>query len=206
VFFARQHIFDLLSQEKALSFPDKEKVFELEAATEFIKDQYGATLYKLNSMGANRITFWLLWTLFPPQTVVYSTDSLNQPRATRVLTTAYYQKQDGSWGFCVSCENIASNGISIGYTAQVKSNISEFQDIVDTHSLNVFPLECHPDAQDIKSRLITRGRKALALEGRHVQEYNGLALTDYNLALERFSKFYVGSLTLLMLLEFNFYV
>jgi hypothetical protein len=192
LFFARHHFANLLSQEKDLSYPDKDKVFELEATIQFIEDEYGSALYKLNSMGESRITFWLLWTLFPAQTVVYTTDLLNHPRAARTLTTSYNRHEDGSWSFCVSCENMASNGTSVGYAEQITAVISEFQDIVDIQSLKIFPIDCHPEAQGIKQRLIARGRKGFSLDGRHVQEYKGLATLDYDPDAKTFPKFFVS--------------
>jgi hypothetical protein len=192
VFYARDYLLKLLEDEQALPSPDGEKIFQLEAAKEFIIDKYGEHLRDLQSMGTGRITFWLLWTLFPPHEIIYLKDLLKQSKAARALYTRYTKQQDGTWTFTVVYDYIDSDGTSIGYVNAKTQDITEFQDIAAVDSLNVFPLDLHPDVEALKQRFITRGKKGFGLFGRNIQEYQGLCIGDYDQQLRLWPKLFVG--------------
>ncbi|KAI8996656.1 P-loop containing nucleoside triphosphate hydrolase protein [Trametes punicea] len=59
---------------------------------------------------------------------------------------------------------------------QTRIVIGHFSGTVKISSLDVYPLEYHPDAARLRSLLVERGRKWLSLRGIHHMQYDGVAV------------------------------
>lgn len=190
LFHARHHLSNLLDEQRTSTDPKADKVFELEAAALFMNHHYGSTISQLQDLGKSRITYKLLWTLYPPNSLIFFLDQLDQPIVARVLSTSY-EDRDGGNQFRVRCDYVDCNGIQIGFV-RTTVKIPEFFGILDVASLRKYPLDCHADAEAMKARLIRRGRKAHQLVGRHMQTHKGLVLGDWDRSQKMWEKFSVS--------------
>ncbi|KAJ4326671.1 hypothetical protein N0V84_002896 [Fusarium piperis] len=65
------------------------------------------------------------------------------------------------------------NGKSLGYQERIWE-VQSFQGFCKVTDLDVFPIKAHPDQEQIKQRLVDRGKAFEELCGQHVRNYNGL--------------------------------
>ena len=122
------------------------------------------------------ITYSLLWTIFKPGTLLYESNQ-GHPRLYKLVTTTY--KEDalaGSW-FEVDCTFTDHDGTKTG-KAKAKKKLSEKtmftgRSPLEIKSLPIFPRKCIDD-DGLEARLISRGKRLLALNGVQVMQYEGL--------------------------------
>jgi hypothetical protein len=170
LFFLRD---DLMKLSKATETPGRTKQ-EVELLLRFIESEDGLknTIKKhrelvLEAKAPGKITFELLWTLFPPHQVVYvNTEDIE--RCYIVEYTSEDEQGDGTR--LLSCQVFGGqhNGSRFGI---MKENISIpfFPGTVDIHPRNLplLPLKTFSDLEQlqIRERLIQRGRKYNDLQG-----------------------------------------
>ncbi|KAI9891200.1 MAG: hypothetical protein M1814_003043 [Vezdaea aestivalis] len=116
------------------------------------------------------ISFSLLWMLFRPGDLVFTVYN-GQPSALVV------QKMDNSSNDLGRCFRITglgvdSNGERIGKVSR-HVDIQDFDGTRDIMSLEIHPFKYHPDEQNIKERLLARGKRFLELQGVHHMNYKG---------------------------------
>lgn len=125
---------------------------------------------------ANTITFDLLWALYKPNTIVYTTTYENQdePRAFKI---EYAQKESsfprGQW-YNVEGRYLEYDGKSFGFGA-ITSEVEFFKGARKITSLACYPLQYHRDADTLRARLIERGKRFVALQGMNYCFYKGMA-------------------------------
>lgn len=178
LFHARLDLANKLGKIKASNGDNDLQIFELEAGLEFIGEHYGGVLHELKQLPKNEITFGFLWTLFPPNTLVYGTDHLKQGRIYRVRSSSYKEEQDGSVKFVLVVDYLDSDGEHTGFVGNVACAIPSFEGSMEVTNLTIFPFFLHPQHQAARQAFVTRGEKLLRLRGRHLQEYSGHALTE----------------------------
>ncbi|KAF8539779.1 P-loop containing nucleoside triphosphate hydrolase protein [Trichophaea hybrida] len=76
----------------------------------------------------------------------------------------------------VSCEYIDYDGKCFG-TVPKEFRINAFHGVQYINELSAFPLEYHPQIDEIKARLKTRGMQFVALKGQHYKSHAGVART-----------------------------
>lgn len=153
---------------------------------------YAKELTDAATLDSSDITFWSLWTLFPPHALVIGHDTLNQLRAYRTKTTKYAKQQDGSWAFQIKFDYIDTDGNRTGWVKPQNAEIPEFQDMEKIDSLPMVPLDKHPNPDGVRKELKARGEKATRLAGSQIQEYKGVAIGDFNHEIRDFVKFHVS--------------
>jgi hypothetical protein len=67
-----------------------------------------------NLLLAAEITFDLLWTLLPPNELMYALDGFEQKRIYRAVNNEYKQEQDGTMSLEVKCSFFDHDGKRIG--------------------------------------------------------------------------------------------
>ncbi|KAK7883580.1 hypothetical protein LTR67_011078 [Exophiala xenobiotica] len=70
------------------------------------------------------------------------------------------------------CRYITHDGNSVG-EATLKTKVSEFYGVMKISSLSVYPLEYHPEKQEVVKQLTARGKKFLSLIDVHFRKYEG---------------------------------
>ena len=122
------------------------------------------------------ISYSLLWTIFKPGVLLYSTNQ-GHPRLYRLVTATYKETEEfGPW-FEVHCTFTDSDGTNVGKAKEV---IKLFERTMFTgrspseiSSLKVFPRR-FVDDEGLEARLIKRGNRLLELKGVRVMHYDGL--------------------------------
>jgi hypothetical protein len=147
----------------------------LDLLIKHIKEAYASTTQRLVPLLQNgEITYDLLWALFKPNSVIYTTcPGTRKPRCIKydfgeektVDETEYFHIDGRYWDF---------NGEMLGET-ELEAGITKFRGAKRINTLTLFPLEYHPDKDKVKAELMKCGRKFISLKGSHHLQYRGRA-------------------------------
>ncbi|KAG6906976.1 hypothetical protein DXG01_011141 [Tephrocybe rancida] len=164
LFHSRRHFQERLNEERANDPLDKDLIFELEAMVNLIEEDYGATTSDVERLiSEGRITYALLWSLFPPGCLVYRRHpQLNQHQVMKYQVSDYTTIEQVPH-FVMLCEIISNDGNHFGL-AQIKTQIKTFIGTVRIQDLDFLPLRHHPDHEKIYGDVVSRGLKFSRLE------------------------------------------
>lgn len=123
-------------------------------------------------MSKGVITFDLLWTIFQPAALVYSRQD-GQDIALKLLNTKYSVDQNGTPILILTAKCVDWDGSRFG-TNKTITQIKMYTGTRKISSLAVFPLDFHPEKDDMTQRLLERGAKFEALAGCHYKQYSGI--------------------------------
>ncbi|KKK14841.1 hypothetical protein AOCH_004934, partial [Aspergillus ochraceoroseus] len=132
------------------------------------------TLYPL--LEANTITFDLLWALFKPNTIAYASTYGNQdePRAFKIeYATKESSFMKGQW-YSIEGRYLEYDGKSFGM-GTMAAEVESFKGARKITSLGCYPLKYHREAEEIKLKLIERGKKFVAMRGMNYRFHKGMA-------------------------------
>ena len=175
-----------MKDQKQLSKTEKKRKAKKVAATKaahlkvlvkYLDTDYAETkktLYPL--LESNMITFEYLWALFKPNTIVYTSTYGNQdePRAFKVeYATKEYSFMRGEW-YCIEGRYLEYDGKSFGMGG-MEVNVESFKGARKITSLACYPLKYHRETDTIRTDLIERGRKFVALKGMNYRFHRGMA-------------------------------
>lgn len=132
------------------------------------------TLYPL--LEANMITFDLLWALYKPNTIAYTTTygNMDEPRAFKVesaIKEASFMK--GHW-YSVEGKYLEYDGKDFGF-GSMSAEVESFKGARKITSLACYPLQYHREPEALRTRLIERGKRFIALRGMNYRFHRGLA-------------------------------
>ena len=134
------------------------------------------TLYPM--LENNTITFDLLWALFKPNSIAYTTtygDS-DQPRAFKVdYATKECHFMKGTW-YNIEGKYLENDGKSFGM-GTMSVQVQSFQGSRRIIGLDCYPLKYHRNAESLRTQLIERGKKFVSLDGVHYKYHKGMAYT-----------------------------
>lgn len=131
------------------------------------------TLYPL--LDNNTITFDLLWALFKPNTIAYSPTYGNQdePRAFKIeYATKESSFMKGQW-YSIEGRYLEYDGKSFGM-GTMAAEVESFKGARKITTLGCYPLKYHRESEDVKARLIERGKKFVALRGMNYRFHKGM--------------------------------
>lgn len=114
------------------------------------------------------ITYRYLWTLFKPGDLL-----LCQFKGQEMMMKLQSSEYE-SGGFCLYSKYVDWNGYHFGY-ASSNFIISPFEGTRPITDLDAYPVQFNSEAGAIESRLATRGKKFVALQGYHYKMYRGFA-------------------------------
>lgn len=148
-------------------------VSHLRLLEDYLESAYKATAERLSSfIEHQKVTYDLLWALFKPGTLVYldcpSTDLPMCVRFTDGVETKTSRKRDC---FEIRGKYFDDDGIYFGECEEV-IQIEIFRGARSIKELPAYPLELHEDP-NMRQRLVSNGRKFLALRGIHHRQYLG---------------------------------
>lgn len=167
----------LLSETKEAKSIDEETIFELEAGIRFVYDDFAETFASLKTLEpTNQITFDHLWTLYPPNTVVYCHDTLGHLQAYKVRKNYLAKDENGMPWLVLTVDYIDSNGKDVGWVKSHQLQIPWFSGVKHIWTLQYTPLELGPEPNVFRKRLIEQGRLALKRHGQQLVEYKGPGL------------------------------
>jgi hypothetical protein len=120
----------------------------------------------------NVITFDYLWTLFKPGDVLLC--EMDGKDMMVKLQSSEYSLLGGCRVFCLTSKFVDWNGFKFGYASHTTS-ILPFQGTKPITQLEAYPARFSPQFEEIKHRLMNRGKRFEALQGYHYKAYDGLA-------------------------------
>jgi hypothetical protein len=132
------------------------------------------TLYPMLESGL--ITFDLLWALWKPNTLAYTTTygSLDQPRAFKIdLAEKEFSFMKGEW-YNVEGKYLEYDGKSWGM-GSMDCDVQAFKGARKITSLSCYPLKYHKNESKIRAELIERGKKFVGLQGVKYMGMEGMA-------------------------------
>jgi hypothetical protein len=191
----RDHLEELQEEEIEKEEGKPYAVDQLALILEFVKTEYATTLARIDSLLEHgEITFDLLWAIMLPDLEYFTLDAkCGQPRA---VIMKWATEGCGMMGpyYSLDCEYVEAfgnqpetplDGEGIAQSdkkrfgrAKMMSTIVGFPGAIKIHQLRTFPMEYHPKRDEIRARLIERGRKWATHDGIHHKHYNGIAFLD----------------------------
>ena len=147
----------------------------LDLLIDYIKQAYESTTQRLVPLLENgEITYDLLWALFKPNSVAYTTCSgTKKPRCIK-YDSGEEKTVNGVEYFHIEGRYLDFDGEVFGETP-VEAGISKFRGAKPINALGLFPLKYHQNKDKIKAEIIECGRKFISLKGTHHLQYRGTA-------------------------------
>lgn len=151
-------------------------VTHIDLLLQFMNDYFGSNIRRLKSLfQRTEITYDLLWALFKPNAMVYTTcPGSGKPRCVKFVSAEEKSSVYKGKYFSVEYHYLNHDGKRFG-EATVTLEIPEFSGVQKIHALDVFPLHFHKDEETVRSELMRYGRKFVSLQGIHHQHYHGAA-------------------------------
>ncbi|KZZ95306.1 ATPase, AAA-type, core [Moelleriella libera RCEF 2490] len=156
---------------------DPEFAFQLEAVLEILEEVFAEEIVELKNIPYGEVSYNLLWTVFPPRTLIVSHDEFDQEVVLRVKSTRYTKTLAGDPVFEIRVDYIDMDGSHMGYVKEEKVQIEVFKSFRPVVELEHYPFQHYADK---RAEFIARADKLMRLYGRHVQEYHGHALDEYD--------------------------
>ncbi|KAF7595269.1 hypothetical protein BBP40_006769 [Aspergillus hancockii] len=178
----RQYMKDLKQQAKTEKKKKAKRIAETKAShlkvlVKYLDTDYAETkktLYPL--LDTNTITFDLLWALFKPNTIAYTPTYGNQdePRAFKIeYATKESSFMKGQW-YSIEGRYLEYDGKTFGMGTMM-AEVESFKGARKIASLSCYPLKYHREAEDVKVKLVERGKKFVALRGMNYRFHKGMA-------------------------------
>ncbi|KAF1954563.1 P-loop containing nucleoside triphosphate hydrolase protein [Byssothecium circinans] len=179
MFHARTGLKEKIDEESAKAKPDGELAGVLCAALQYFDEDFGSTLASLKSLTEqDEITFKLLWTLFPPETIVYTRSNMLQEDQLLICESVEYKElKDGSKVLMMDCRLISHDGVVLGWLGDV-IKIEEFEGAKKVQELKCFPFSRHAKQDEISARLLERGKRFTELSSAAFCDYKGQTIGE----------------------------
>ena len=154
---------------------DSDAAQHLDLLLDFIEEEFKDAIETTeNLLEQGMINYEYLWTIFMPGTTVYA-PVYGQPRA---FTLNSYGFSCDPPGLILNMNYVDFEGTDMG-TRSNSRLVSAFGGAEKIADLSAFPMEWHPNKDEIQRQLIARGRRWEELAGMHFRNYKGIAV-EYN--------------------------
>ena len=155
---------------------DVAELKHLSLLADFIKSEYASTTDRLIPLLENgEITYDLLWALFKPNTIVYTTClDTEKSLCFRFDMGEEQTRATGMTYFHMECRYLDSDGAVFGEVSAALG-IAKFAGVKRIVNLAAFPLAYHPRRGEMRAGLVERGRRFVSLLGVHHLQYYGNA-------------------------------
>lgn len=141
----------------------------------YLQNHFASTIGSLPQLLAHgEITYDLLWALFPPNSIVYTTCVYSEQPKCLVYDHGEDKMIKDQKYFVLSGRYLDFDGKKFGEVSGGTA-IPEFRGARHITTLESFPLKYHNEREELQSRLIKRGRHFASLKGIHHVSYDGLA-------------------------------
>lgn len=162
-------------KEQAVYIAEKRK--HLKILVRYLDKDYAKVQASLKPMLEHGlITFELLWALWKPDTLAYTTTygSHDEPRVFKVDTAEKHYHMSKGHFYHVDGRYFEYDGKQHGYGSFVEE-ISEFRGAKKITSLSCYPLKYRKDEERVRQELIARGKKFVTLSGVNYKSHHGMA-------------------------------
>jgi DNA polymerase III delta prime subunit len=144
------------------------------------------TLYPL--LKAGNITFDLLWALFKPNTIAYTStyNDHDNPRCFKVDRTTKEQSfMRGEW-YSVEGRYLEYDGKNYGL-GDFEAQVDQFKGSRKITSLSTYPLQYHKDPEAVKKQLVDRGKQFVSMTGMNYRFHKGMAFQKKRKGVAKFN-------------------
>ncbi|KAL2200201.1 hypothetical protein P885DRAFT_74036 [Corynascus similis CBS 632.67] len=155
----------------------KSKRQHLKVLVKYIDEDYADTKNSLYPMLKNGlITFDLLWALWKPNTLAYTTTygSHDEPRVFKVEMAEKHHGLLRGHYYYIEGKYFEYDGKQHGF-GNMSEDISDFRGARKITSLGCYPLKYHKNEAQLREELIERGKKFVSLSGVHYKTHQGMA-------------------------------
>lgn len=155
----------------------KDKRKHLKVLIKYLDHDFESTKESLYPMlESGLITFDLLWALWKPNTLAYTTTygSTQEPRVFKVEMAQLHRSIMKGEFYYVDGKYFEFDGKRFGY-GNTSVEMEEFQGAKKIASLTCYPLQYHQNEEKLRRDLIERGKKFVSLSGVHYKSYQGIA-------------------------------
>ena len=153
------------------------KAQHLKVLVKYLHEEFAKTEKALSPLLDNdMITFDLLWALYKPNTIVYTStyNDNEQPRAFKVEhATLNKSFMNGTW-YSVEGQYLDYSGARFGM-GTMHADVSSFKGSRKITSLSCYPIMYHKNVEELKTKLIERGRMFVAFKGMNYRYHQGMA-------------------------------
>ena len=189
MFYSHDGLIRRLTEEEAKNPQERSEslIVDIMAAIQVVEEDLSKTLQDVADLTLQgEITFDLLWTLFKPNSLIYSYHYLTeQSRVLIVRQVEYKMNMDRSRYLYMSCDIIHDDGNLFGF-AREHLSIGEYKGVRAIQELPTYPLKYHPTTDAIYAEAVGRGRSYVQLPQHSYQEMNGIAVRDTGMGAEKF--------------------
>lgn len=181
VFFARHdiwHRFEELEDLKASAAEDDTDLLEkYDHMKTFIDDVLNGAMGEIIEEADNlereeKITYNLLWTLFPHESVIVAKEIVGYQQAYQVEKFEYLSMTDETRlpvMFDLTCQYVHFDAFQFGFLPK-SMTIGHFVGKKDVKDLDIVPIKTVPNHEELRSQLVERGKKLLQYQDvKHVQ-------------------------------------
>ncbi|KAI0851001.1 P-loop containing nucleoside triphosphate hydrolase protein [Daldinia vernicosa] len=164
---------------------DQDSKAQLELLMNWIKSHFenDISAYEKCISGLKAIPYESLWTLFPPNKIIYA-KVLNQNRAFRVHSCWYEEGDNPHLNLWANFIDFDGNALG---TRRAELSIKKYAGTRQLAELTAIPLDLQDDSARIRAELIERGRKFESYIGQHFEQYNGVGLKKTERGYARFN-------------------
>lgn len=160
----------------------------LKFLVEFVSEEFADLIKKINVyLSHGEITFSLLWAILLRRTPLYTKCRITGEPRIVWLEVGLTKSADMTILYDLHAQWVEYNAQfhqpravrsepKFGIAEMRLPEISPFHGAVKIKDLRIYPLEYHPNAERLKAKLLSRGKKWLSLQGKHhVMYYSGNA-------------------------------
>lgn len=159
LFHSRSGLLKRLQEEEEKQRPDAPLIFDLTTTLQFIAEDLGGTLSRFQRLiSLGKITYELLWALFPPNTFVYRFHPFIEQHQVLLFRSLSYKSDHTGQYATLTCNIITNNGSAFGL-ARETLNILSFPGTYKIQDLPVYPLDCHSDKKGVYEHAVRRGKR-----------------------------------------------
>jgi hypothetical protein len=142
-----------------------DEIAHLDLLISFVEEKYASLRQRLNALLQHgEITYDLLWALFKPNTIIYTTcDGTGKPRGVKYRDGG---EKSGLFGdfYQMNCDYLDSDGDHFGLVS-IDLPVPRFSGVKRIATLPCFPLSYHPEKDQMRETLIQCGKKFHGLRG-----------------------------------------
>lgn len=156
-------------------------VLDLVEVNKFVEEEYGEHKARLEPLHAEgEITWEDMWTIFPPNVLVYRYHNLvEQDQIMKFRTMSMATRYDKSRYWDLSCHVVADDGAKFGLADEYYGmEIDEFVGTRKISDLPLYPLSFKANAAQLHKEALERGRRFADLSKPRIMKTSGSAMSE----------------------------
>ncbi|KAH8823866.1 P-loop containing nucleoside triphosphate hydrolase protein [Flagelloscypha sp. PMI_526] len=158
---------------------DIQLVQHIKATLSVIDEDLGKDIKNHTALlAAGKMSFDLLWMIFPPNILVYSYDTFREQDSIWKVCSSHIEIDDSKkkW-FVLTCNIVRHDGKHFGF-AKDHLRVEEFTGAKLLTKLPFYPLQHHPARDIVYDKAVSRGRRISSMEPHAYHTYSAHAIRE----------------------------